>query len=181
MSDGDCRILGIDPGTRSTGYGVLIGSGSDAAHVVSGTIRTRGSGTIAGRLKTIYEGLLSLMAEYRPTAIAIEGTFMDKNSQSAMKLGQARGIALLAAEQSDIPVLEYAPAQVKLAVVGYGGATKDQVRVMVARLLNMREGPESEDAADALAVALCHFHSAKWHEISKAGAPALARPSGTGA
>ena len=169
MPEANRRILGIDPGTVSTGFGLVEGSGAYTAYLSSGTIRTEPGDAIAGRLKKIYDGLLNTIAEFHPSAVAIEGTFIDKNSQSALKLGQARGVAILVAAQSGLPVFEYAPAQVKMAVVGYGAATKVQIRIMVTRLLKMPREPESEHAADALAVALCHLHTARFDEVAKNG------------
>lgn len=176
MPDEAPRVLGIDPGTLSTGYGLVAVSGSECIYVASGTIRTGAGGALSRRLKTIYDDLLILLAEYRPRAVAIEGTFMDKNSQSAIKLGQARGVALLAAEQSGVPIVEYAPAQVKMAVAGYGAAGKDQIRKMVTRLLKLSIELDSEHAADALAVAICHLHSARLSEAVRRAAPANVRP-----
>ena len=160
------RVIGIDPGSVTTGYGVVDERGRDLVYVCSGTIRTNPKEPLPGRLKLIYDELLRLFRTHQPSEAAIEDTFVSKNVQSALKLGQARGMALLAAEQDHTAVYEYTPTQVKLSVVGYGAARKDQVGGMVSRLLNLKAAPESHDAADALAVAICHLHSRKIRTLS---------------
>ncbi len=151
------RILGLDPGSVCTGYAVVQTAGVDVAYVVSGSIRSRGE-TFADRLRDIFAGVAELAAEYRPDEVAIERVFMHRNPDSALKLGQARGAALSATFQWRPRVYEYAPREVKLAVVGSGAAQKDQVQMMVRQLLKI-SGPVGADAADALAIALCHAHS----------------------
>lgn len=151
------RILGLDPGSQRTGYAVVETQAGRIAYIVSGAIRTRGD-SLTERLQEIFIGVESLTSEFRPDEVAIERVFMNRNADSALKLGQARGAALSATFAVRPRVFEYAPREVKLAVVGTGGAQKEQVQLMVKRLLNIA-GPLTEDAADALAIALCHAHS----------------------
>ena len=151
------RILGLDPGSQVTGFGVVDWAAGDARYVSSGVIRTRG-GEFALRLRQIFDGVLELMSEYRPSEVAVERVFMHRNADSALKLGQARGAALCAAFTGDPLVFEYAPREVKLAVVGQGGAQKEQVQMMVRTLLKLR-GEIGADAADAIGIALCHAYS----------------------
>jgi crossover junction endodeoxyribonuclease RuvC len=150
------RILGIDPGLRITGFGVLDKSGQKLAYVTSGCIKTD-QGELATRLKTILDGLAEVIAECRPEQIAIEKVFVNMNPQSTLLLGQARGTAICAAVMHDLPISEYTALQVKQAVVGNGHARKEQVQDMVRRLLQLAGAP-SPDAADALACAICHAH-----------------------
>jgi crossover junction endodeoxyribonuclease RuvC len=150
------RILGLDPGSQRTGYAV-VETGARVTYVVSGAIRTKGS-SIAERLLEIFAGVDRLSNEYQPDEVAIERIFMHRNADSALKLGQARGAALSGTFAVRPRVFEYAPREVKLAVVGTGGAQKEQVQLMVRSLLNL-SGPLGADAADALAIALCHAHS----------------------
>ncbi|WP_349261113.1 crossover junction endodeoxyribonuclease RuvC [Povalibacter sp.] len=157
------RILGLDPGSLRTGYAVVESNAGRVAYVVSGTIRAEGS-SFTERLQEIFIGVERLTQEFRPDEVAIEGVFMHRNPDSALKLGQARGAALSATFSSRPRVFEYAPRAVKLAVVGTGSAQKDQVQLMVKRLLNIA-GPLGADAADALAIALCHAHSRKVHSL----------------
>lgn len=151
------RILGLDPGSQRTGYAIVETQAGRIAYIVSGAIRTRGE-SLTERLQEIFIGVESLTGEFRPDEVAIERVFMHRNADSALKLGQARGAALSATFSVRPRVFEYAPREVKLAVVGTGGAQKEQVQLMVKRLLNIA-GPLAEDAADALAIALCHAHS----------------------
>ncbi|MFL6550818.1 MAG: crossover junction endodeoxyribonuclease RuvC [Povalibacter sp.] len=153
------RILGLDPGSLRTGYAVVQTSAGRITHVVSGTIRTRGS-SLAERLQEIFISVEGLAREFRPDEVAIEGVFMHRNADSALKLGQARGAALSATFAVCPRVFEYAPRAVKLAVVGTGSAQKEQVQLMVRKLLNL-SGPLGADTADALAIALCHAHARK--------------------
>lgn len=150
------RILGLDPGSLCTGYAV-VEAGPRVTYVVSGSIRARGA-SLADRLQEIFAGVDKLANEYQPDEVAIERVFMHRNADSALKLGQARGAALSATFAVRPRVFEYAPREVKLAVVGTGAAQKEQVQLMVRRLLNLT-GPLGADAADALAIALCHAHS----------------------
>ena len=153
------RILGIDPGLRVTGFGVIEQSGSKLRYITSGCVRS-GSGELAARLKTILEGLGEVIAANRPQEVAIEKVFVNVNPQSTLALGQARGSAICAAVIAGLPVAEYTALQVKQAVVGKGHAQKEQVQHMVRRLLALPGAP-SPDAADALACAICHAHSGK--------------------
>jgi crossover junction endodeoxyribonuclease RuvC len=151
-------ILGIDPGTCITGYGIIKGQ----KHVLDfGCIRPSPKLPINERYLFIFNGIEYLLKQYAPTAVAVETQFVYRNPQSALKLGMARGVALLAATQKKIPVFEYTPKKAKLAVVGNGAASKQQVQKMVQLLLNLQKPPEPEDAADALAIALCHAHTLK--------------------
>ena len=150
------RILGIDPGSLITGYGVVVFAGNDASHLASGCLRLQGS-DFPERLRLIFEGLSRVIDEQRPDEVAVEQVFMRRNAAAALKLGQARGAAICAAVMRGLPVLEYSARQVKLAVVGSGGADKQQVQHMVRVLLALDASPQA-DAADALGVALCHGH-----------------------
>jgi crossover junction endodeoxyribonuclease RuvC len=147
-------ILGIDPGSQVTGFGVIAAQGTRLSYVASGCIRTRG-GEMADRLRIIFEGAARLVDEYRPDEICVERVFIHRNADSALKLGQARAAALCGTFMHQVPVHEYAAREIKLAVTGSGGAEKVQVAHMVRRLLAV-SGPLAADAADALAVAICH-------------------------
>lgn len=161
------RILGIDPGSRLTGFGVLDFDGSRASYVASGTVKSR-DGDFPSRLRQIFESVASIVAEYRPDVVAIESVFMHRNASSALKLGQARSAALCATFARDIEVHEYAPREIKLAIVGTGSATKAQVQHMVVSLLSLDAVPAA-DAADALAAALCHGHQRRTRRRLGAG------------
>lgn len=147
-------IVGIDPGSRVTGYGVIRMVRNQAHYIASGCVRTT-SKEFAQRLQQIFQGIRQVIEQYCPDEVAIEQVFMHKNPNSAIKLGQARGVAIVAATDLNVPLSEYAARQIKQAVVGYGGADKGQVQQMVKALLSLSDVPQS-DAADALAVALCH-------------------------
>jgi crossover junction endodeoxyribonuclease RuvC len=149
-----CRILGLDPGSQRTGYGILDCTAAGETHVANGCINVTG-GALSVRLRRIFEAISALIQEHRPDEIAIERVFVHRNPDSALKLGQARGAALCAAVGLGAPAHEYAPRAIKLAVTGYGAADKRQVARMVATLLTLGALPGA-DAADALAVALCH-------------------------
>lgn len=151
------RILGIDPGLRITGFGVIDKSGSTLTYVTSGCIKTASAGDLASRLKTILEGLREVIAQAKPDQVALEKVFVNTNPQSTLLLGQARGTAICAAVSHDLAVSEYTALQIKQAVVGRGKAAKEQVQDMVKRLLRLAGDP-SADAADALACAICHAH-----------------------
>ena len=148
------RILGIDPGSRLTGFGLIDARPGGARYVESGIIRVD-AGPLDARLACIFGGVRELIAEFQPTAVAIENVFMHRNAASALKLGQARGAAIVAAAVAGVPVAEYTPAEIKLSVVGNGRASKAQIEFMVGRLLGLAVLPRA-DAADALAGALCH-------------------------
>jgi len=150
------RILGIDPGSRITGFGLVDLGGNELRYCASGVVRTA-DGTFPDRLRQIYRAVGEVVAEYRPDVVAIENVFMARNAASALKLGQARSAALCATFVRDVDVFEYSPREVKLAVVGTGGASKEQVQHMIVSLLKL-EGEPGSDAADALAVAVCHAH-----------------------
>lgn len=149
------RVLGIDPGSRILGYGVIDVSGSRLVYVTCGTIRTTVKYPLAWRLNEIFDGLNEVIQIHRPEVAAVEDVFMSSNARSALKLGQARGAAIVAAMQNGLKVYDYPPRQVKQAVAGYGQAEKVQVQHMVKVLLKLQGSP-SADAADALAVAICH-------------------------
>lgn len=155
MSD-RVRILGIDPGSRLTGFGVLDFESDRASYVASGTVQSI-DGEFPDRLKQIFESVVKIVSQYQPDVIAIESVFVHKNAGSALKLGHARSAAICATFESDAEIFEYAPREIKQAVVGNGSATKDQVQHMVVSLLRL-DGTPSADAADALATALCHGH-----------------------
>jgi crossover junction endodeoxyribonuclease RuvC len=160
------RVLGLDPGSLRTGYAVVEVSSARVSYVVSGAIRARGE-SLAERLQEIFAGVDRLTNEFRPDEVAIERVFMHRNADSALKLGQARGAALSATFAVRPRVFEYAAREVKLAVVGTGGAQKEQVQLMVRRLLRIA-GPVGADAADALAIALCHAHSRRLYGLAGA-------------
>jgi len=151
------RILGIDPGLRVTGFGIIEKQGQKLDYVASGCIRTP-DGELPQRLKSILEGLLEVIALHAPMEVSVEKVFVNVNPQSTLLLGQARGAAICAAVSKDLPVSEYTALQVKQAVVGQGHAAKEQVQEMVKRLLNLGGVPQA-DAADALACAICHAHT----------------------
>jgi crossover junction endodeoxyribonuclease RuvC len=152
------RILGVDPGSVTTGYGVIDSDGRTSRHVTHGCIAA-GRGELPGRLEVIHREVAAVIAAQAPAEMAIEEAFLARNPMSALKLGQARGAAIVAGVGAGLPVAEYPPRLVKQTVTGVGGAAKSQVQHMVGVLLNMAGEPLAEDAADALAVALCHAHA----------------------
>lgn len=160
-------ILGIDPGSLKTGFGVIDTQSRQPVYVTSGVIRLP-TGALPERLKIIFDGISQIIGEYQPDEFAIEQVFMAKSAGSALKLGQARGAAIVAAVHANLPVAEYEARKVKQAVVGSGAATKEQVQHMVKTLLKLPGTPQ-EDAADALAVALCHSHSRTMMATADAG------------
>ena len=159
------RILGIDPGTRITGYGIIDVEGNRLRHVDNGIVKTRSTDPLPLRLKVIYDGLTVALKEFTPDAVAIEQVFLAKNPKAALTLGHARGTAVIAAVNLNLEVHEYSALQVKSAVVGYGHAAKQQVQHMVKALLNLPEVAQ-EDAADALAVAICHANSRTLRQVA---------------
>jgi crossover junction endodeoxyribonuclease RuvC len=159
---GVTRILGIDPGSRITGFGIIDSDGRRSVHVASGCIRTAAA-ALPVRLQAIFAGVQALVLQYQPGAVAVEQVFMHRNADSALKLGQARAAAICATFGSGAEVFEYAARAVKQAIVGAGQAEKSQVSHMVSVLLNHRDALEA-DAADALAVALCHAHTQPLNE-----------------
>ena len=150
-------ILGIDPGTAVTGYGVVAKEGGGAVSLVEcGVVRTSSGKALAVRIREIYEAVTTLITRHAPSVVVVEDVFQGKNVQSALKLGHARGAILLAAALSEIPIAEYSPREIKKAVVGNGNATKDQVGFMVQQQLRLKAPPSPADAADGVAAALCH-------------------------
>jgi crossover junction endodeoxyribonuclease RuvC len=154
------RVLGVDCGGEYTGFGVVEGDGRTLVRLTSGAIRLSTKEALELRLKKVFDGLSALLVEYQPEVVAIEDVFYSVNAKSALKLGHVRGVAMMAAAQAGLSVVAYAPLSIKSAVVGYGRAEKSQVQVMVARLLHLEQIPEPADAADALAIAICHIHTA---------------------
>jgi crossover junction endodeoxyribonuclease RuvC len=160
------RVLGIDPGSRITGYGIIDKEGNRLVHVDNGAIFTDSHRDFPMRLQRIYRGLTEIIAQYRPDAVAVENIFFATNVQSALKLGQARGAAIVAGVNAGLPVFEYTALQVKQAVVGHGRADKQQVQKMLKVLLNLPEIAQ-EDASDALATAVCHAHSMGMNSVRR--------------
>ena len=169
------RVFGIDPGSERTGYGCVETDGRRHRLVIYGTISARAGDAFPARLARIHRELASLLATWRPDCVAVENVFHATNVRSALKLGHARGVAMLAAVEADCAVAEYTPAEVKRAVVGYGRAEKHQVQQMVKVLLGLDRVPSPHDASDALAVALCHAHSAPLAGLARAVSAADAR------
>jgi len=168
--------FGIDPGSERTGYGCIESDGRRHRLVACGSLSAPDGASFPQRLQAIYEGLTVLLAEHRPSSVAIENIFHAKNVRSALRLGHARGVALLAASSAGIAVVEYTPAEIKRAVVGFGRAEKQQVGQMVKLLLALDAVPTPHDAADALAIAICHVHSSSGRAAAAAQrAPAPSR------
>lgn len=159
-------ILGIDPGTAITGYGLISYQGNHLKHIGYGVIRTLPKQSPAQRLKQLYQELQAIIVQCRPDVMAIEELFFNRNVTTALAVGQARGVIILAAANLDLEIAEYTPLQVKQAVVGYGRAEKQQIQEMVRILLCLPGLPKPDDAADGLAIAICHAHS---HKIGKIG------------
>lgn len=155
------RVMGIDPGSNCTGYGIVEEVNRQLKVVSWGSIRCDSKQPFPARLKRIYDELLRIMNEFSPDTVAVESLFFATNAQATIKLGQTRGVSLLAAVNLGKPIGEYSPLEVKQSVVGYGRADKEQVRTMVTTLLKLKEKPEPLDASDALAIAICHIHMAK--------------------
>lgn len=166
------RVFGIDCGTEFTGYGVVelreVAGMPRLIHRTAGTIRMNKKEKTPQRLVQVYNELTALMSLHEPEVVAIEEVFFSANAKSALKLGQVRGVAMLAAANSGLPVAEYAPLSIKNAVVGYGLAAKEQVQFMVTRLLELDRVPDSPDAADALAIAICHIHTTQTLQLQGA-------------
>lgn len=155
-------VLGVDPGTAATGYGVVSGEPfGSLALIECGVIRTGARDALPSRLRELHEAIGDVIARHRPDAVAIEDVFYAKNVRTTVVLGHARGVILLAAEQAEIAIHEYPPAEIKKTVVGTGAATKEQVQYMVARLLRLRHAPQPADAADGTAAALAHLMRAR--------------------
>jgi crossover junction endodeoxyribonuclease RuvC len=153
-------ILGIDPGTAITGYGFVEETEEGLALVDCGAILTPSGQPLPLRLQTIYRQLVQIIGQYRPDAAAVEELFFSRNARTALSVGHARGVALLALADAGLPIYEYKPLQVKQSIAGYGSADKQQVQEMVRMLLELDSVPQPDDAADAVAVAICHIHSA---------------------
>ena len=163
------RVFGVDCGTEFTGYGVVEmdheARNPKLLHLAAGAIKLNKKETTPQRLAQVYAELIALIALHAPDVVAIEEVFFSANAKSALKLGQVRGVAMLAAATCGMPVVEYAPLSIKSAVVGYGLAAKEQVQFMVTRLLELDKAPDSPDAADALAIAICHIQTAQTHAL----------------
>jgi crossover junction endodeoxyribonuclease RuvC len=157
MRTGPIRILGIDPGLRRTGWGLIDVEGNRLTFVACGSVSTVDKADVAARLVQIHDGLAAVIETFRPREAAVEATFVNKDASATLKLGQARGVALLIPARAGMTVAEYAPNLVKKTIVGAGHGDKTQIRMMVGVLLPKAD-PESEDAADALAIAVCHAH-----------------------
>ncbi len=153
-------ILGVDPGSRHTGFGVLQGEGDQLLHLASGSIKAGSRPPLESRLCRIFDGLSELIQKHQPQAIALEEIFLGTNVHSAFTLGQVRGVVLLLAARADVPIFHYSPLVVKKAVVGYGQASKTQVQLMVKHLLRIEVA--DQHAADALAVCMCHLFHSRW-------------------
>ena len=152
------KVFGIDPGSARTGYGCVQTDGTRHKLIVCGAIASPATVAFPQKLKTIHAELALLLAKHRPDCVAIENLFHALNARSALKLGHARGVAMLAAVEAGVPIVEYSPAEVKQAVVGYGRAEKSQVQSMIQLLLGLEAPPTPYDASDALAIAICHVH-----------------------
>tara|TARA_B100000686_G_C16652687_1_gene896439 strand:- start:36 stop:545 length:510 start_codon:yes stop_codon:yes gene_type:complete len=159
------RVIGLDPGLRRTGWGVIEVEGSSLAFLASGTVGTDNMLPLASRLSQIFEGLLKVISKFSPNTAAVEETFVNRNPKSTLKLGQARGVVLLAPAYSGVPVAEYSATVIKKSIVGAGHAHKDQVQAMIKVLLP-RARPNTIDEADALAVAVCHVHHSERQELN---------------
>lgn len=160
-------VLGIDPGTAITGYGLIRDNENGELEAISyGVIMTPAGMPLEQRLLNIYRQLKELIELHRPESSAVEKLFFQRNVKTALAVGQARGVALLALAELNVPISHYSPVEVKQAVSGYGGADKSQVQQMVKALLNLEEIPRPDDAADALAVAICHLHSSRYLDLS---------------
>jgi crossover junction endodeoxyribonuclease RuvC len=153
------RVFGIDPGSLITGYGVVEEKGNRLQALAWGTVQTSSKHVLSERLKCIYDGLVDPLQTWQPDAVSVEQVFFADNPKTALTLGHARGVALLAVAHADVPIVEYSALEIKMAVVGYGRAAKQQVQQMVKHLLNLHAAPQPVDAADALAAAICHMHT----------------------
>jgi len=160
-------IFGIDPGYAISGFGVIDYTGNKFKILDYGVVTTKSDMPMPIRLKILYDSYTELLTQYKPDAVAIEELFFNKNSKTVIAVGQARGVHILAAIKQDISLYEYTPLQIKQAIVGYGRAQKKQVQEMTKILLNLREIPKPDDAADALAIAICHAHSLKFKDSFK--------------
>lgn len=159
-------ILGVDPGTAITGYGIIRADDDQPELIAYGAITTPSDWLMPRRLEKIFAELSALIAQYQPTDAVIEKLFFSKNVRTALSVGQARGVALLAAQHARLTIHEYTPLQIKQAVVGYGRAEKVQIQQMVRMLLQLDHLPQPDDAADALAIAICHAHTARFEQVT---------------
>jgi crossover junction endodeoxyribonuclease RuvC len=166
MTGGTIRILGLDPGLRRTGWGLLTIAGSKLAYVACGIVASDGNGALAERLKQLHDGLVRVVTDLAPDEVAVEETFVNKDAQATLKLGHARAVALLVPALAGLPVAEYGANQVKKTVVGVGHAEKRQIHAMV-RMLLPKADPDSDDAADALAIAITHAHHRKRADLTR--------------
>jgi crossover junction endodeoxyribonuclease RuvC len=155
------RVIGIDPGTAITGWGVVEGDGNQLTMVAYGAVTTPAGTPLAQRLQTIYHELTGIIHQWQPETAAIEELFFSKNAKTALAVGHGRGAAMLALANADLPIVEYKPLEIKQAITGHGGADKQQMQQMVKLLLELDDIPRPDDAADGLAVAICHLHSAR--------------------
>jgi crossover junction endodeoxyribonuclease RuvC len=162
------RVLGVDPGIAITGWGVVEGDGDNLALVACGAITTTAGTPLPQRLRAIYEGITAVVSQLQPETSALEELFFSKNAKTALSVGHGRGVAMLALANAHLSIVEYKPLEVKQAVTGYGGADKVQIQQMVKLLLHLDDIPRPDDAADALAVAICHLHSARLRRLEEA-------------
>ena len=163
------RILGIDPGIAIVGYGVVDKEANKYKTVAYDAITTRAHTPLEQRLQLVYQGVCMVIDEYKPEAMAIEELFFNNNAKTALTVGQARGVIILAAVQKGVPVFEYTPLQVKQALTGYGRASKGQIQQMMKSMLGLSEVPKPDDVADALAIAVCHGNSMRFNSIKQFG------------
>ncbi|NOZ06573.1 MAG: crossover junction endodeoxyribonuclease RuvC [Chloroflexi bacterium] len=161
-------VLGIDPGTAITGYAVVRDDHEGAKLQASGAIYTPAHTPLSQRLFSIHQELAAIIETYRPSTMAVEKVFFSRNVRTALAVGHARGVVLLAAAIHGLPVFEYSPNEVKQAISGYGGADKKQMQNMVALLLHLDEVPTPDDVADAIAIAICHIHTNRWQDVVQA-------------
>lgn len=163
------RILGIDPGIAIVGFGVVDKNGNRYSTVDYGAITTPAHTPLENRLKTIYDEMTLLFANFRPDAMSVEELFFNSNAKTAIAVGQARGVIILSAVENGVPIYEYTPLQVKQALTGYGRASKMQIQQMMKSMLGLSEIPKPDDVADALAIAVCHGNSVRYNDILKGG------------
>lgn len=163
------RILGIDPGIAIVGFGVVDKNGNRYSTVEYGAITTPAHTPLENRLKTIYDEMTLLIANFRPDAMSVEELFFNSNAKTAIAVGQARGVIILSAVENGVPIYEYTPLQVKQALTGYGRASKMQIQQMMRTMLGLSEIPKPDDVADALAIAVCHGNSVRYNDILKGG------------
>jgi len=163
------RILGIDPGIAIVGYGVVDKEGNKYKTISYDAVTTKAHTPLEERLRLVYEGVCEIIKEYKPDAMSIEELFFNNNAKTALTVGQARGVIILAAVQNNVPVYEYTPLQVKQALTGYGRASKTQMQKMMKSMLGLCEVPKPDDVADALAIAVCHGNSMRFNAIKQFG------------